>query len=126
LHLAVDAETQESAAVELTPDDVGDVSALPDLLDQIEGPVASVTADGAYGGETVYDAMWHRHPAARVIIPPRSTAVLSEAGTTQRGDHLRLIQNHGRIGWQRRSGYGRRSLVETAMYRYKTIIGRRL
>jgi hypothetical protein len=30
------------------------------------------------------------------------------------------------IGWQRRSGYGRRSLVETAMYRYKTIIGRRL
>jgi hypothetical protein len=34
LHLAVDADTQEIAAVELTPDDVGDVSALPDLLDQ--------------------------------------------------------------------------------------------
>ena len=30
------------------------------------------------------------------------------------------------MGWQRRSGYNRRSLVETAMYRYKTIIGRRL
>jgi hypothetical protein len=66
------------------------------------------------------------HPAARVIIPPRSTAVLSEAGTTQRDEHLRSIETHGRIGWQRRSGYGRRSLVETAMYRYKTIIGRRL
>src|SRR5262249_3580864 len=46
--------------------------------------------------------------------------------TTQRDDNLRSIQKHGRIGWQRRSGYGRRSLLETAMYRYKTIIGRRL
>jgi hypothetical protein len=126
LHLAVDADTQEVVAVELTPDDVGDVSAFPDLLDQIDSPVASVTADGAYDGETVYDAVLHRHPVARVIIPPRSTAVLSAAGTTQRDDHLRSIQHHGRIGWQRRSGYGRRSLAETAMYRYKTIIGRRL
>src|SRR4051795_11859888 len=126
LHLAVDADTQEIAAVELTPDDVGDVSAFPDLLDQIESPVGSVTADGAYDGETVYDEVRHRHPAARVIIPPRSTAVLSEAGTTQRDEYLRSLQNHGRIGWQRRSGYGRRSLAETAMYRYKTIIGRRL
>jgi hypothetical protein len=61
-----------------------------------------------------------------VTIPPRSTAILSETGTTQRDDHLRSIEQHGRLGWQRRSGYGRRSQVETAMYRYKTIIGRRL
>jgi transposase len=126
LHLAVDADTREIAAVELTSDDVGDVSALPDLLDQVESPVGSVTADGAYDGDPIYDEILQRHPAARVIIPPRSTAILSEAGTTQRDDHLRAIEQHGRIGWQRRSGYGRRSLVETAMYRYKTIIGRRL
>jgi hypothetical protein len=30
------------------------------------------------------------------------------------------------MGWQRRSGYNRRSLIETAMFRYKTIVGRRL
>src|ERR1700684_150736 len=52
LHLAVDADTQEIAAVELTPDDIGDISALPDLLDQIEGPVGSVTADGVYDSDT--------------------------------------------------------------------------
>jgi hypothetical protein len=126
LHLAVDAETHELVAVELTPDDVGDVSALPDLLDQINDPVGSMTADGAYDGDTVYDEVLHRYPAARVIVPPRSTAILTEAGTTQRDDHLRSIEQHGRLGWQRRSGYGRRSLVETAMYRYQTIIGRRL
>ena len=30
------------------------------------------------------------------------------------------------MGWQRSSGYNRRSLAETAMYRYKTVVGRRL
>ena len=30
------------------------------------------------------------------------------------------------MGWQRRSSYNRRSLIETAMFRYKTIIGLRL
>ena len=38
LHLGVDAHSHEIAAVELTMDDVGDVSTLPDLLDQIDGP----------------------------------------------------------------------------------------
>jgi hypothetical protein len=96
------------------------------LLDQIEGSVGSVTADGAYDGETVYDEILQRHPEADVIIPPRSTAVASDTGATQRDEHLRMIEKHGRIGWQRRSGYCRRSLVETAMFRYKTVIGRRL
>ena len=75
LHLAVDADTHEIVAVELTADDVGDVPVIPDLLDQIEGPVGSMTGDGAYDGQVVYDAVTQRHPDAAVIIPPRSTAV---------------------------------------------------
>jgi transposase len=126
LHLGVDADTHEIVASELTPDDVGDVSQLPELLDQIEADVASMTADGAYDGEAVYDAVAERHPEAAVIIPPRATAVPSEITTTQRDEHLVAIAKHGRMGWQRSSGYNRRSLVETAMYRYKTIVGRRL
>jgi hypothetical protein len=74
----------------------------------------------------VYDAVTQRHPGAAVIIPPRSTAVPSETPTSQRDQHLQTIAEHGRVDWQRNSGYCRRSLVETAMYRYKTIIGRRL
>ena len=85
-----------------------------------------LTADGAYDGEAVYDAVAERHPEAAVIIPPRATAVPSETTTTQRDRHIAEIGKHGRMGWQRSSGYNRRSLVETAMYRYKTIIGRRL
>ena len=32
----------------------------------------------------------------------------------------------GRLKWQAATGYGKRSLVETAIGRYKSIIGRRL
>jgi len=102
------------------------VSALPDLLEQIDDDVSSMTADGAYDGQAVYDAVAERHPKAAVIVPPRTTSVASEATATQRDTHLTTIAKHGRMSWQRSSGYNRRSLVETAMFRYKTVIGRRL
>ncbi len=84
LHLGMNAVTHEIVAVELTPDDVGDDSEIPDLLDQIDADVASLTADGADDGEAVYDAVAERHPEAVVIIPPRATAVPSETTATQR------------------------------------------
>jgi hypothetical protein len=37
-----------------------------------------------------------------------------------------MIQERGRLGWQKAVNYGRRSLGEVAMMRYKTVIGRRL
>ena len=126
LHLGVDVDMHEILAAELTADDVGDVSELPGLLDQIDAEIASLTADGAYDGEVVYDTVATRHPDAEIIIPPRATAVPNETTVTQRDWHITTIEKHGRMGWQRRSGYNRRSLVETAVYRYKTIIGRRL
>jgi len=112
--------------VELTQDDAGDLPEISGPRDQIGADVASMTADGAYDSEVVYDVVIKRHPEAAVIIPPRGTTVASETTTTQRDRHIAAIDEHGRMGWQRRSGYNRRSLVETAMYRYKTIVGRRL
>ena len=37
-----------------------------------------------------------------------------------------MIQERGRRDWQKAINYGRRSLGEVAMMRYKTVIGRRL
>ena len=42
---------------ELTPDDVGDISTVTELLEQIASRVVSMTADGAYDGEAVYE-LW--------------------------------------------------------------------
>jgi len=61
-----------------------------------------------------------------VIVPPRSTAVLTEtaeSAPTQRDRHLQSIAKHGRTGWQKRSGYTRRALVERAISRLKRVIG---
>jgi hypothetical protein len=34
-----------------------------------------------------------------------------------------MIAEKGRMGWQKATGYGRRNLVETAIGRYKHLIG---
>jgi hypothetical protein len=78
-----------------------------------------MTADGAYDGQAIYDLVAERHPEAVVIIPPWATSVPNASTTTQSDRHIAEIEEHGRMGSQRRSGYNRRSLVETAMYRYK-------
>jgi hypothetical protein len=125
LHLGIDAATHEVVASGLTPDDVGDVSETLALLDQIDMDAGWLTADGAYD-EAIYDTVAERHPGAAVIILPRATAVLDETTTTRRDQHIAEISKRGRLRWQCRSGYNRRTLVQTAMYRYKTVVGWRL
>ena len=96
------------------------------MLDQIAGPLASFTGDGAYDQAGIYGTVAKRHPDADVIVPPRSTAVLSEMAEstpTQRDRHLQSIAEHGRMGWQKKSGYTRRALVETSISRFKRVIG---
>jgi hypothetical protein len=59
-------------------------------------------------------------------VPPRSTAVPSARAAsepTQRDRHLQGIAEKGRIGWQKMSGYNKRSRVEAAIGRYKQVIG---
>jgi hypothetical protein len=122
----VDADTGRIEAVELTTSEADDGSRVGPLLDQLEGAVASFTGDGAYHREDVYDAIAERHPEAAVVVPPRKGAVPSgtaETAPTQRDRHLRLIAEHGRLGWQKASGYNRRALAEAAMSRYKRVIG---
>jgi hypothetical protein len=126
--VAVNPDSGEILASELTSNEVGDLSMVRPLLDQIPGAIASVLADGAYDAAPVYRTIAERQPQAppAVIIPPRVTAVLSSTTDTppsQRDRHIQIIQEKGRRGWQKTVGYGRRALVETAMFRYKTLIG---
>jgi hypothetical protein len=81
LHLAVDPDSGEILASELTTNEEGDASQVGALLAQVPGPLGSVTADGAYDGEPVYRAVRERQPdpPVAVVIPPRSTAVPSAA-----------------------------------------------
>ncbi len=131
LHLAVDAETGEIVASVLTCKEAADAGQVPVLLEQIEGEIASVMADGAYDGEPVYHAIEARQPQPlpRIVSPPRRSAVLSpqvDTAPSQRDGHIRLIQEQGRSAWRKATGYERRSLAETAIGRSKRLIGPRL
>jgi len=126
LHIGVDAETGQILASELTTSDGDDGSQVGPSLDQITAPLASFIGDGAYDQAGIYGTIAQRHPESDVIVPPRSTAVPSdtaESTPTQRDRHLQSIAEHGRIGWQKRSGYTRRALVETAISRLKRVMG---
>jgi hypothetical protein len=126
LHIGMDAGTGEIVAAELTTNDVDDASRVGPLLDQVEGPVGSVTGDGAYDQDSVYRTVIERHPDAAVIVPPRSTAVPSETARTAptlRDRHLQRIAEMGRMGWQKASGYNRRARVEATIGRYKRVVG---
>ena len=126
LHLATDADTGRIVASALTDHDGDDGSQVGPLLDQIEGPVASFTADGAFDRDDVYAEVAARHPDAAVIVPPRSSAVPSataETAPTQRDRHLEVIAERGRMGWQKASGYNWRALIEADISRWKRVIG---
>jgi IS5 family transposase len=73
LHLAVDAGTREIAAHVLTDGSADDAAQVPLLLRDVEGHIASVTADGAYDGDPTYQAVAarQRQSPPDVIIPPR-------------------------------------------------------
>ena len=79
--------------------------------------------DGAYDGEPVSRAVLNKQPGAQVVVPPHKNAVCSDAGDTQRDQHIQTIAQQGRIAWQQKTGYNLRSHVELAMQRYKRIFG---
>ncbi len=134
LHLGVDAGTGQIVASTLTSKEVDDGSQAGPLLDQVTGAVASFTGDGGYDQDSVSAAVAERHPKAAIVVPPRSTAVPSETAEsepTQCDRHLQHVEprgspdiaEHGRMGWQKASGYTKRARVEATMGRWKLVIG---
>ena len=126
LHIGTDADTGRIVASALTTNDVGDGSQAGPLLDQIDGPVASSTADGAYDRDDVYAEVAARHPDATFIVPPRSGAVLGDTHNSapmRRDRRIGAIAERGRMGWQKASGCNWRALIEADIARFKRVIG---
>ena len=129
LHLAVDADTGEIVASDLTGRRTADCARVPVLIEQIDDRLASVSADGAYDAVAVYEAAQAKGQghAVRVLIPPGRDAQLNprpSGAQRERNRNIRSIRELGRREWHECSGYSKRSMVENTMYRYKAIIGR--
>jgi len=126
LHLGVDETTGEIVAAVASQAGVCDEEALPDILEQVEGEIGQVSADGAYDKRRCYKAIEERQ--AKAVIPPWCDAKIWQPGNCAappflRDATLRAIGQKGRRQWKKDSGYHRRSLAETAFFRFKTIFG---
>jgi Transposase DDE domain len=118
IHLAVDETAKDIIGIEVTTADWHDSEVFPDLLAQVDGEVAQVSADGAYDTEGTHAAIRQRE--ARATIPPRHDAV-PWGNDHPRDAILAEIEAKGRAGWKEDSGYHRRSLAENMMYRLKQL-----
>jgi Transposase DDE domain len=129
VHLAMDANTGQICAALMTHQDVGDGEVLADLLDQIpaDTPIDTIGGDGAYDSKPCHAEIAAR--GAQPSIPPRDGAKPwseSTPGAVWRNEAIDVIEKSSRREWKAASGYHRRSLAETLMYRLKTLTGHSL
>lgn len=129
MHIGIDVKTHQIQALVLSTNDFKDGELLDDLLDQIEDSIAKVLADGANESFENYESI--ETIEAEPIIPPRKDAKIRQHGNSKnkplaRDQVVRSINKTTLNKWKENSGYHIRSLVETAMYRFKCIFGSKL
>ncbi len=126
LHLGVDRSGVIVAEV-LTDGNADDAKTALHLLDEIEGDIASFTADAAYDTIAIYAAAGAR--GAKVLVSPTKTATRSRRRRPRsiaRDRTIKRVRTIGRRQWKKESGYHRQARVENTFFRYKSIIGDRL
>lgn len=128
-HVMISADG-EIRAVEFTENSVADSQVAGNLLKQEPAKIDGLAGDGGYDRQTVYAAGQERAVGC-FLIPPQKNARIRQHGNTKTNPHprdvnLRQIRKTSRKCWKEQSGYHIRSLVETTMFRLKTIFGDRL
>jgi hypothetical protein len=131
LHIAVD-ENGYIASSELTTHNISDCATIGTLLEEIDSPIDTVLADGAYDQPSTYKALiahQNQHgneiPIKAVVPPNLGFRAEMPDDSKLRLDNIRLMEQ-GRKRGQKHTNYGRRAKAENPIYRYKSIIGNKL
>ena len=129
LHLAVDESNSQIESVVLSDNSFKDNELFEDLLDSVDDKISQVSADGAYDSRNCYDIC--KGKGINLVVPPRKNAVIERHGNCHdpplpRDIHIREIKKIGRKKWKEKQKYHRRSVSETAMYRFKALFGDKL
>ena len=122
VHFAVNVETGEVVAMEVTTDDAHDSKALASLLEQSEehGRVVRLYGDGAYDSSEIYEALASR--GIEAVIKPRGSSRPDTPSPARR----RVVKEYLSLGhdaWAGLKGYGRRWMVETVYSTFKRAFG---
>lgn len=124
LHIGIDINTQQIEVTALTTNSVADAQPVKEMLASVAKvkQVKSFRADGAYDKEKVSKLLYEYN--IERIIPTQHNAVKnSDPWQQSRNKTIEAIEQMGKKKWKESVGYHKRSLAETAMYRYKSIIG---
>ena len=134
LHAAIDADSQEIVSMDISDGRSYDADHFESLINDVQGTIEKIYADGAYDKRKCYKTAYCRD--AKLITPPQRTACLQkdnrnnepDVALDDRDQAVLFIRAHedyecGRKKWKEMTGYHTRSLVETAMFRIKSIFG---
>jgi len=122
LHFAVDVETKEVVAMEISTDDIHDVKAFPGLVREAEEKrrIACWLGDGAYDAGMVFEELEVRGIEA-VVKPRRGSR--PDTRSPVRGRAVEEFLGMGYKVWAEERGYGRRWAVETMFSTFKRLFG---
>lgn len=119
LHLAVYATTHAVVAAKVNLETVADNEMLLTLLNPLQRKLKQVSADEAYDIKACHVLL------ANALIPPRKNAAMW--ADDHPGNEAVAALKAGEVKqWKKYSGYHQRSIAETAMYRFKQLIGPKL
>jgi hypothetical protein len=131
-HIGIDAETQNIVCCELTDNNTGDAEVAERMLDGFKGSIKSARGDGAYDAYRFRKKV-NEKGGVCIVPAPRGGAYkeATQGWERERDDCLAAIVGfgggeEGRRLWKKFSGYHKRSLVETGMFRVKKMFGDKL
>lgn len=122
VHFAVNVESKEVVAMEVTTDDMHDSKVFPKLLEEAErhGRIVKVYGDGAFDSSEIYELLESK--GIEAAIKPRKNS-RSDTPSEARGRNVSLHRSLGHQAWAKLKGYGRRWSVETAYSTFKGALG---
>ena len=126
LHVGIDVASKEFVMVELTDNHIGENKLLKPLLNQYTDNLLVVGGDKGYDSYECHEAIGKRGAKSAILLQKKAKIrkrKTKQTDTLVRDDILREMRKVGRKKWKEKIGYHKRSLVENAFYRYKTILG---
>ena len=136
-HIALDYETRDIVGFVNTTAHIHDNTQLKPLLKQVMNngyEVNTIIGDGAYDAKANY--LLGKRLDINFVAPPKKNSVehlnsfhyqvYDTPGWGERNAVVRHVEEFGLDGWMADVDYHRRSLVENAFYRWKTIFGSNL
>jgi hypothetical protein len=129
LHLAVCPDSHDILLEVLTDNSTSDCEVYPDFLAKTPASIQHAYGDGAYDTQSCYEASY-LHGLSLIVPPQRNAVFHPDAPHHMEARNNAILEIQGLGGdddarklWKKLKDYHRRSLSETAMFRFKRLFG---